>query len=243
MQEPDNLGPGVRLVKPSYLRERRAPRTAKQQYVVGKLVENGRLGKTQTLGAVMLEAGYSPATAIKPTHVTNSKGFQELLDEVMPDDELTTIHKSLLRSMRLDHMVFPLGPEGTDDVNFSGSQPNAGNVVEKAGVKVERTTLTDAEITALIADVGGTVRRIVHGDTARHVYFWAANDKSRHDALKLVYDLKGKLGKKEPDNPATNVYNTFIQNNTFDPNAPESRNVVDITLDSLMDATKRKVLE
>jgi hypothetical protein len=241
MSQAEELGPGIRLVKPSYLRERKAPRTAKQQFVVGKLVENGRLGKTETLRSIMVQAGYSENTAVAPTKVTESRGFQELLAEAMPDDQLTEVHKSLLSSKRLDHMTFPLGPEGEDDPNFSGAQPNADVAKEYA----ERTTLTDQEIKQLIADTGGTVRRIVHGMTARHVYFWAPNDKARHDALKLAYDLKGLINKKgggdEP--PAGNTtYNTFIQNNHLDPNAPEARDVVDMTLDSLMAATQKKAL-
>lgn len=243
MSETDNIAPGIRLVQPTY--KNRGPgryTTPRQQQVVASLVEKGGTGKGITLGAVLVEAGYSENTAKTPAKVIESKGFQELLDEVLPDEELTKLHASLLKSMRLDHMVFPLGPKGEDDPNFSGAN-NDDNPIEKAGVHVERTTMTDEEIKLLIADVGGTVRRIVHGETARHVYFWAPNDRSRHDALKLAYDLKGKLGKKADETPAGNTYNTFIQNNSFDPNKPENRNVVDITLDSLMEATKRKVID
>lgn len=245
MSQKEQLAPGISLVKPSYQNDFKRHRpTVRQQLVIGKLVENGRNGKGKPLGAILVEAGYSPNTAKAPTKVTESVSFQELIDEVMPDDQLAPLHKSLLRSMKLDHMVFPLGPAGEDDENFSGSQPNAANQVEKAGVKVERTTLTDQEITQLIADVGGTVRRIVHGDTARHVYFWAPNSKDRLDALKLAYDLKGYTGKKAPEEPPANTtYNTFIQNNQINPNEPKSKQVVDMTLESLMSATQRKVIE
>jgi hypothetical protein len=222
----------------------RAPRTAKQQFVVGRLVENGGSGKTETITAIMLAAGYSPATAKTPQKVTESLGFQELLEEVMPDNELADIHRGLLQARKLDHMVFPLGPKDEDDPNFSGANPNE-NQVEKAGVHVERTTLSDQEITRLIADVGGTVRRIVHGDTARHVYFWAPNDKARHDALKLAYDLKGRLGKRDPNDlpPGGNTYNTFIQQNNLNPNTPAAKSIIDVSLDALMEATKRKVID
>lgn len=238
----EQLSPGIRFRQPSYVKKRKVPRTAKQQFVVGKIVENSRLGRTETLGAIMRQAGYSDASAIKPSQLTESKGFQELLDEVMPDNELTKIHRSLLKSMKIEHMAFPLGPVGEDDLNFSGSSPNMAITEEAA----ERTSLTDREIIDLIADVGGTVRRIVHGQTARHVYYWAPNDKSRHDALKLAYDLKGFLNKKDTGNdptlPGSTTYNTFIQQNNFDPNAPEARDVVDMTLESLMENTKAKRL-
>lgn len=247
MSNSEQLAPGISLVKPSYQEEysRQRP-TLRQQLVIGTLVEKGR--KPKSMAAVLIAAGYSPNTAKAPSKVTGSRGFQELIDEVMPDDTLSDLHKTLLKSMKLDHMAFPLGPKGEDDENFSGAKPNADNVVEKAGAYVERTTLTDAEIMQLIADIGGTVRRIVHGDTARHVYFWAPNNKERLDALKLAYELKGHTGKRansgeEPPNVINNTYNAYIQNNQFDPNAPEARPVVDITLDSLMAATKRKVID
>jgi hypothetical protein len=217
----------------------------RQEFVVGKLLENKGNGIYQPMGAIMLEAGYPPATARNPQQLTRSKTFQELLEDAMPDVDLAKIHKSLLRSNKLDHMVFPLGPKGEDDANFSGARPDGKpeeNAIEKAGIHVERTTLTDGEIKGLIAEVGGTVRRIVHGETARHVYFWAPNDKARHDALKLAYDLKGKLNLKEPP-LAGDTYNTFIQQNNFDPNSSKAQDLVKNTLVGLMDGTKRKVIE
>jgi hypothetical protein len=244
MSQKEQLAPGISLIKPSYQEEySRAKPTPRQQLVIGKLVANGR--KPTSMAAVLVEAGYSPNTARAPTKVTESRGFQELIDLVMPDDGLSQLHKSLLKSMKLDHMVFPLGPKGEEDENFSGSTPNAANQIEKAGIPVERTSLTDKEITQLLADVGGTVRRIVHGDTARHVYFWAPNNKERLDALKLAYDLKGYTGKRagpgdEP--PANTTYNTYIQNNTINPNEPTSKQVVDQTLESMMAATQRKAI-
>lgn len=245
MSAPHKLGPGIRYSAPTYVdkagRSMRA--TARQELVIGKLVENTRNETPMTLGAVLVEAGYSPKTAISPNKVIESRGFQELLEEMLPDDELTAIHLELLRSKKLDHMVFPLGPAGEDDENFSGAEPNK-NQVEEAGVYVERTTLSDAEITAMLKDVGGTVRRIVHGDTARHVYFWAPNDKARQDALKLAYELKGRTGKNvQPIGPISNTYNTYVQNNTLNPNEPKGRQIIDVTLDTLMEVTKRKVID
>jgi len=213
----------------------------RQEFVVGRLVENRRNGTYQPMGAILLEAGYSPNTATKPNQLLKSKTFQELLEEAMPDSDLADIHKGLLTSMKMEHMVFPLGPKGEDDVNLSGSRSNTDNAIEASGLHVERTTLTDAEIKAMLAEVGGTVRRIVHGDTARHVYFWAADSKARQDALKLAYDLKGKLNAKEPPPTGGNTYNTFIQENHFDPN--QSQSLVRNTLRSLMEGTKRKVIE
>ena len=47
--------------------------TLKQQKAVQNLVENG-----STLKKAMIDAGYSPNTAIAPQKLTESKGFQEI---------------------------------------------------------------------------------------------------------------------------------------------------------------------
>lgn len=51
--------------------------TLKQKMAVAKILEN----PSQSISSVMREVGYSPNTAIVPGDLTNSKGFQELLDE------------------------------------------------------------------------------------------------------------------------------------------------------------------
>lgn len=126
----------------------------------------------------MLEVGYPPTTAKNPQQVTESKGFKELMVEFLPDSKLIKKHESLLNSQRLDHMVFPLGPEDEDE----------GRLPERYK---ERTSLTDKEITDMLKEVNCQVRRIVHGETARHVYFWAPDNKSQKEALDMAYKLKG----------------------------------------------------
>lgn len=184
--------------------------TSKQAILLGKMVENGSTYAGKSLGQLMIEAGYSPNTARAPTKITKSKGFMELVDEFLPDNELMEIHEGLLKAKAIDHLVFPLA-------------------------------MSDEEITELVESVGGTVRKFKHGETANHVWFWAPHTKARQDALKLAYDVKGKLGKQDAP-AASSVYNTFIQNNTLDPNAPAARDLAAKTLEILMEQTKRKVV-
>jgi hypothetical protein len=209
----------------------------RHQLIIGQLIENGGNGG-KPWHEIMADAGYSKAVQHTPSKVTQTAGFLELLEEALPDDELHEVHRGLLQAKKLDHMVFPLGPAGEDDPNFSGSSPNM-SITEEAA---ERTTLTDQEITDLIATTGGTVRRIVHGQTARHVYFWAPNDTARQAALKLAYELKGRIGKVAGEGGSTtnNTYNTFIQQNNLNPNSPPGKKLVDMSLDALMEATKVK---
>lgn len=66
----------------------------------------------KTKKEMMILAGYSVSTAEKQTSRTrNRKSFNQLLDDILPDEEIVAQHESLLKSRRLDHMVFPLKVE------------------------------------------------------------------------------------------------------------------------------------
>lgn len=76
--------------------------TTKQKLAASKLVENGG-----NIGGAMVAAGYSPATAKTPKKLTKSKGWSELMKEVLPDDSLVHIHSLLLNSYKIEIRVFP----------------------------------------------------------------------------------------------------------------------------------------
>lgn len=171
--------------------------------------ENLSNPKPIPLGKILIKAGYSIQQAKRPSDVTQSKGFQELLDEYLPDELLQKKHREVLDSKFIDHMVFP-------------------------------TAMSDEDITELVESVGGTVKKFQHGENATHVWFWSPNPKVRLDAIKLAYAVKGKLGANDrvPE-PTGNTYNTFIQQNQINPNAPDAQKLVNDTLNYLMQATKR----
>ncbi len=66
--------------------------TLKQRKVLKDLAENG--GKP--LGLAMREAGYSEVTSKSPQKLTESKGWNELLEEMLPDSLISKVHKKLL---------------------------------------------------------------------------------------------------------------------------------------------------
>lgn len=69
--------------------------TIKQKLVALKITENhGNISKT------MLEVGYSPNTAKKPQNLTESKGWQQLLEEYLPDDKLLKTHDEALQATK-----------------------------------------------------------------------------------------------------------------------------------------------
>lgn len=164
----------------------------KQKKAFKKSVENhGNISKA------MKEAGYTDATAKNPSNLTSSKAWKELMEEYLPERELALAHKQLLNSTKMDHMVFPLGPADEDDINFSGAKVSRDDELESEDNEfTERTTLTDKEIIEMLAEVNCKVRRIVHGESARHVYFWAYDSKARKDAIDMGYKLRGSY---EPD--------------------------------------------
>lgn len=66
-----------------------------KQRRVAKLVANG-----SSMKEVMVEAGYSPRTARAPTKLTKSKGWNELLDKYLPDEEVFEVHSKGLRATK-----------------------------------------------------------------------------------------------------------------------------------------------
>lgn len=82
--------------------------TEKQRKLAKKIVDNRGKSKAKPIGKLMKQVGYSNAQAKNPHQIIKSKGFQELLDEMLPDEKLTEVHKKLLNAHDIGHMVFPL---------------------------------------------------------------------------------------------------------------------------------------
>lgn len=139
--------------------------TIKQQKAMEEVVGNGG-----NVTAAMREAGYSEATINTPQKLTESKAWAEYMEEHLSDETLAQKHNELLNSSRLDHMTFP---------PLSKKKKN------------QSKNLTDEEIIEFLAEVNCTVRKIMHGELVRHVYFWSADNRARKDALDMAYKLKG----------------------------------------------------
>jgi len=147
--------------------------TVRQKILLQKLLERSSVGDTRPIYYTMIEAGYAPPVARHPAKVLESKGMKELMEQNgMDDASLTKIHKSLLQSTRLDHMTFPLGPKVHES-------------------EADAHLLSDTDIRELLLEVNCVSRRIVHGETARHVYFWSPDNKARQASLDMAYKLKG----------------------------------------------------
>lgn len=70
--------------------------TMKQKKALVKYIENhGNASKA------MIDAGYDPTTAVNPSNLTKSKGWNELLEEYLPDELLTKVHLEGLQATKV----------------------------------------------------------------------------------------------------------------------------------------------
>lgn len=75
--------------------------TTKQKIAVKKMSENIRKGGSKTTGQILKEAGYSESVSKSPQRVTESKGWQELMEEYFPSEYLLKKHKKLLNKKEI----------------------------------------------------------------------------------------------------------------------------------------------
>jgi hypothetical protein len=75
----------------------------RQKAAVKHLLEKGG-----SVGDAMRHAGYTPATAKNPSHLTKSKGFVKILEKAgLTDEVLAQGHMELMQSSRIEHQSFP----------------------------------------------------------------------------------------------------------------------------------------
>lgn len=128
--------------------------------VTGKLIEN----PSMSVGNAAREAGLSEYIAVNPRVLTQSVEWADALEQYLPQGELLSTHKGLLKASRIDHMTFIS----------------------------EQSDFTDTDIKTMFEELNCTVRKIIHRDTgARDVYFWSPDNKARATALDLAYKLRG----------------------------------------------------
>lgn len=168
--------------------------TLKQKKALDNMVENGGI-----ISTAMIKAGYSENTAKTPQKLTESKGWRELVEERLPDTLLSQQHKELLLSTTLDHMVFPLGPKKNKEKE-EYIEKKRQLAIKANREYIEEDILSDEDIAELLRSVNCTARRFVHGETARHVYFWSPDNKARKDGLDMAYKLKGSYAPEKSIN-------------------------------------------
>lgn len=166
----------------------------KQLKAIDNVVENGG-----NVSKAMIDAGYSPATAKTPQKLTESKAWKDLMEEYLSDEVLAEKHTELLNSTKIEHLIFSLGPRDEEERERYIAK-DIQEALEKNKPYVPIEYVSDQDIIDMLADVNCKVRRIVHRETARDVYYWVADNKARKDALDMAYKLKGNYAPEKSVN-------------------------------------------
>ncbi len=154
--------------------------TDKQKRGVMKTLENIGNSKPLSQGKILEAVGYSKAIAKNPQMVVESKGWIQLMDKYLTDDNTAQVHKDMLNAKRVIKLSFS-GETLSKHIYRMISQIPGATLIHvrdfKEGGKVIRKT-------ALVA---------------------APDNFSRKDALEMVYKLKNRFA---PETGAT--VNNFL---------------------------------
>lgn len=137
--------------------------TSKQELVLRKITENHRI----SISRAMREAGYSNHTASKPSNLTDSKGWKDMLDQAFSEEELLGKLNDLLGAVTLKVFEFP---------NFYIQRD-----IEKIINSIENFRLVSVQRNKI--SIKATVA--------------IPDNATRLKALELAYKLKGKLNFKQ----------------------------------------------
>jgi hypothetical protein len=144
------------------LRELKSTRQLIAVKKITEIVRNSKGQKKVTLGRILRESGYSDSMATQPARVIQSKSFQALLNQYLPDDTIAEVHGDLLKASVLSHYIFPASED--DEV--------IKNTVESvAGVKLVK---------------------IRKQHNWKRAYFWTPDNRSRLQAIAEAYKVKGR---------------------------------------------------
>jgi hypothetical protein len=182
--------------------------TYRQEMAIRNLVANGG-----SKADAIREAGYSEVMARNPQRVFNSPKVQALLDEAEIDivPVLKNLNRGALKAKKLQHMVFPtyrdksFSIEGTQEDGVEEDEDILDALEMEDGVKKEKylvergRAMSDKDICEMLEEQGFRVRRIQHGETARHVYFWIPDEKAMGEATEKIINLFGLYAPKKVD--------------------------------------------
>lgn len=139
--------------------------TLRQRIAVSKLSEiigNSKGQKNISMGRILREAGYSDQTSKTPQLVIGTRGFQDELARVIPDETIVKTHRELIGASKLNKMAF----------DASLSDLDIKKIIEwPAGFKVR--------------DV---VRK--KGGNQAMCYYWSPDGMARLNAIDMAYKIK-----------------------------------------------------
>lgn len=173
------------------------------------------LAKGGNKSDAMREVGYAETMARNPQKIFNTEYAMEILEKAGVDLEgaLKQLNRKVT-SRRLEHLTFPPFNEQKHDKSINGDNSDDllddlndtdSGVFENTGKK-HGEQLTDDDIREMLLEVNCIVRKIVHGDNARHVYFWSDNDKAQLEAIDKIINLHGLYAPKKTEQKTTTIH-------------------------------------
>ncbi len=119
--------------------------TENQKAAVKETLELLGKGKRVSMGKVLKKNGYSAAMAKNPKQVTSSKGWNELLEEMLPDSLLSSVHQKVLK--KKEKIVIGVGKGYTEIVDTGQPHTDALKAAE-LGYKLKGRLTTKTDITS-----------------------------------------------------------------------------------------------
>ena len=162
----------------------------RQMLAVQYLGENGR-----NKGEALRKAGYSVAVQRQPHKVFDSVAVQGILENIIKPEHLIGRLKRHVYARRAFHMTLPtFNPEKAVQ-----REAEALETGEDMSEQTRGEQMTDADIRDFLAGVNCTVYRIVHGEQARHVYYYGDDTKASLDAIEKFINLYGMYAPKKTE--------------------------------------------
>lgn len=106
------------------------------------------------MGQVMLEAGFTKSSSEHPSHLTESKGWNELMQEYLPDNLLGERHREFLMGERIVRKYV----KGDLEIETEETDPSAVKALDMA-YKLKGRYGADVNVQALIVQVPSAVAK------------------------------------------------------------------------------------
>lgn len=134
----------------------------KHKLLIKKLSEHIRKGKSENMGKIMKELGYSQSYTKNPNHLKETKSWKDLMEQYFSDEDLAKLHKKLLEKkeilLRNNNTTETIEQidTGQPHSDAKGALDMAYKLKQKYGditIKHKFGELSDEELEAEIADI------------------------------------------------------------------------------------------
>jgi len=119
--------------------------TLNQRKAVRETIENLRKGKKVSIGKILVKNGYGKSMQTNPQVVTRSKGWQELMEEMLPDDLLAAVHTKVLK--KKEKIVVGIG-KGYSEVVDTGQPHSDALKAAELAYKLKGRLVTKTDVTS-----------------------------------------------------------------------------------------------